>query len=209
MFGFFFSTCRCMHTAYTRRRRCRGTYYKEYVLAYVSGLAGKLNCSFSRAVNCLLDKAIGEGFGEVEETLWLQVRKAKLLEEEADLRETLRVILRSGAYLKDYAKELLLGDFKQISNLRNRVGIFSQVKPRELNVILRILKRREDLVSELLEIGDKLLPSEPYPFMVTEQGWKVGEFHFARDKRNWIQNRTDWSVKNKTRSEVKSQDERE
>jgi hypothetical protein len=87
------------------------------------------------------------------------------------------------AYLKDYAKELLLGDFKQISNLRNRVGIFSQITPRELNVILRILKRREDVVSELLEIEDKLLPEEAYPFMVTEQGWKIGDFHFARDFR--------------------------
>jgi len=172
-----------MHTAYTRRRRCRGTYYKEYVLAYVSGLAERVDCSFSRAVNGLLEKAIGEGFGEVEETLGLQVRKARLLEEEAGLRETLRVILRSGAYLKDYAKELLLGDFKQISNLRNRVGIFAQVKPKELNVILRILKRREDLVNELLEIEDKLLPSEPYPFMVTEQGWRIGELHYARGSR--------------------------
>jgi len=171
-----------MHTAYTRRRRCRGTYYKDYVLAYVSALAEKLNCSFSRAVNGLLDKAIGEGLSEVEERVSLEVRKAKLLKEETNLRETLRVILRSGAYLKDYAKELLLGDFKQISNLRNRAGIFSQVKPKELNVILRILKRREDLVDELLEIEDKLLPSEAYPFMVTEQGWKIGEFHFARDR---------------------------
>lgn len=50
-----------------------------------------------------------------------------------------------------------------------------------LNVILRILKRREDLVDELLEIEDKLLPSEPYPFMVTEYGWKLGDFHYGRD----------------------------
>jgi hypothetical protein len=172
-----------MHIAYTRRRRCRGTYYKEYVLAYVSGIAERQNCSFSNVVNRLLDKTISEGLSEVEETLGLQVRKARLLEEEASLRETLRVILRSGAYLKDYAKELLLGDFKQISNLRNRAGIFSQITPRELNVILRILKRREDVVGELLEIEDKLLPSEPYPFMVTEHGWKLGDFHYARDSR--------------------------
>lgn len=172
-----------MHTAYTSSRRCRGTYYKGYVLAYVSNLAERVGCSFSRAVNCLLDRAIGEGLSEVEERLSLQVRKARLLEEEANLRETLRVILRSGAYLKDYAKELLLGDFKQISNLKNRVGIFAHVKPKELNVILRILKRREDLVSELLEIEDRLLPSEPYPFMVTEHGWKIGDFHYVRDSR--------------------------
>ena len=76
----------------------------------------------------------------------------------------------------------MLGDFKQISNLKNRVGIFAHVKPKELNIILRILKKREDVVNELLEIEDKLLPEEPYPFMVTEQGWKIGGFHYARDR---------------------------
>ena len=85
-------------------------------------------------------------------------------------------------------------------HLKNRVGIFSQVKPRELNVILRILKRREDLVEELLEIEDKLLPSEVYPFMVTERGWKIGEFHYARDKRTWIQNKTDRSGQKEIRT---------
>jgi len=44
------------------------------------------------------------------------------------------------------------------------------------------LKRREDLVDELLGIEDKLLPSEAYPFMVTEHGWKIGDSIYARDK---------------------------
>ncbi|MCZ2808924.1 MAG: hypothetical protein O2V44_06190 [Candidatus Bathyarchaeota archaeon] len=107
------------------RRRCRGTYYQGYILAYVLGFADRVGCSFSRAVNSLLDKAMGEGLSDVEETLRLEVRREQILAEERSLRERLRVILRSGAYLKDYAEELLLGDSKQISNLKNRVGIFS------------------------------------------------------------------------------------
>ncbi len=171
-----------MHTAYGRRRRCRGTYYKRFVLAFVSGFAERVGCSFSHAVNCLLEKALSEELGEVEEKLRLEVRREQLLAEERSLRERLTVILRSGAYLKDYAKELLLGDLEQISSLKRRIGVYAHVKPKELNVILRILKRREDLVDELLEVEDKLLPSEAYPFMVTEHGWTIGDSVYTRDK---------------------------
>jgi len=164
------------------RKRCRGTYYKGYVYDFVLGFAARVGCSFSFAVNFLLEKAFSEGLaGRIEDQLYLEVRREQLLAEERSLRERLRVILRSGAYLKDYAKELLLGDEKQIYNLKRRVGIYANVNPKELNVILRILKRREDLVNELLEIEDKLLPSASYPFMVTEHGWELGNSIYARD----------------------------
>lgn len=196
-----------MHTAYARRRRCRGTYYKGYVFAFVCAFAEKVGCSFSHAVNCLLEKALSEGVKEVAENLRLEVRRLQLVAEERGLRERLRVILRSGAYLRGYAERLLLGDPKQIFCLKKRVGIYAHVGPKELNVVLRILKRREDLVKKLLEAEDQLLPSEPYPFMVTEQGWKIGDFHFARDSRR-LETMTGRSKSNK-RPEVKKSNDRE
>ena len=171
-----------MHTAYTRRSRCRGTYYRGYVFAFVRGVVERTGCSFSHAVNLLLEKTIGEKLAEIEEQLRYEVRREKLLAEERSLRERLRVILRSGAYLKEYAEKLLLGDPKQVFHLKKRVGIYAHVSPKELNVVLRILKRREDVVAELLDIEDKLLPGEPYPFMVTERGWKIGDSIYTRDK---------------------------
>jgi hypothetical protein len=77
----------------------------------------------------LLVKAVREDLSEVEERLVLEVRKAKLLEKETGMRETLEVILRSGAYLEEYTKELLLRDSKQISSLR-RDGFFLRLNPR-------------------------------------------------------------------------------
>jgi hypothetical protein len=168
---------------FRRGRGCeRGVYFKGYVYDFVLGFAERVGCSFSHAVNFLLEKALSEGIGNVEDKLRLEVRREQLLAEERSLCQRLRVILRSGAYLKDYAKKLLLGDSEQITNLKRRVGVYSHVKPEELNIILRILKRREDLVNELLEVEDRLLPSARYPFMVTEHGWKIGDSIYACDK---------------------------
>lgn len=142
-----------------------------------------------------------------EEQLSLEVKREQLLAEERSLRQRLNVILRSGAYLKDYAKKLLLGDENEISKLKRRVGIYAHVKPKELNIILRILKRREDLVNELLEIEDKLLPESTYPFMVTEQGWKIGISIYACDKlRRLSKAETGSSLKQTSKKEGSSHD---
>jgi len=164
------------------RGRCRGVYFKDHVLSYVFGFAERTGSSFSSVVNFLLEKAFCDGLGEVEEGLRLEVRREQLLAEERSLRERLKVILRSGAYLRDYVEKLLLGDSEQISNRKIRIGIFAHVDAKELNVVLRILKRREDLVAELIEIEDQLLPEEPYSFMVTEGGWKLGDSIYSRDR---------------------------
>lgn len=87
-----------MQYAYGSRRRCRGTYYKGFVLAFVSSLAKKVGVSFSAVVNLLLEKLIeGDLAGAVEESVALKVKRLRLLEEEVELRRTLKVILRSGA----------------------------------------------------------------------------------------------------------------
>jgi hypothetical protein len=168
-----------MQYAYVGRRACRGTYYTAPVLAYVDGVAEKVGCSFSHAVNELLQRTIRNGTNDIEEKLSLEVRRSLLLEEEKSLRERLKVILRSGAYLKGYAEQLLIGDRKQISLLKRRTGVYSHVNALELNIILRLLQRRKDLVNELLKIEDKLLPTETYPFALAEEGWTTKGSHIT------------------------------
>jgi hypothetical protein len=170
----------------SRRSISRGVYFRGWVYGFAVDWCRRHGVSFSGLVNKALELFLAElsdkSKTESVDRFLLECKRQQLLYEEKELRETLRVILRSGAYLKDYAKELLLGDSEQISYLKKRVGVYSHIKPRELNIILRILKRREDLVNELLEIEDKLLPSSTYPFMVTEHGWKIGDSLYARDK---------------------------
>jgi len=172
------------HIRSGRRGIRRGVYFRGFVWDFVVSFAKEARISVSSVVNKALELFLSERLeGAPQQVFLLESRREQLLAEERSLRERLRVILRSGAFLKDYAKELLLGDEKQIFNLKRRVGVYAHVKPKELNIILRILKRREDLVNELLEIEDKLLPSTMYPFMVTEQGWKIGDSIIARDRR--------------------------
>jgi len=198
------SSAVCRH--FRRRRGCeRGVYFRGYVYDFVSGFAERVSCSFSFAVNFLLEKVLSEhqALSRVEDQLRLEVRREQLLAEERSLRERLNVILRSGAYLQDYAKRLLLGDEEEISKFKRRVGIYAHVNPKELNIILRIFKRRKDVVNELLEIEDKLLPSDTYPFMVTEHGWKIGDSIYARDTmlRRLSQAKTGSGLKQTTEKE--------
>lgn len=155
------------------RRRSRGTYYRGYVLAYVSGLAGRLGCSFSSVVNFLLEKVISES-GEVEEALSLEVRRQQLLSEEAGLRQTLKVLLRSGAYLPQYAQRLFEGkNSKDLVSRKGRLPLPALASLKEQQIVRRILARRERIVMELLEIADRLLPKEQFPVGLEESGWTV------------------------------------
>ena len=160
-----------MHTAYTRRRRCRGTYYKGFVLAYVKGFAERLGCSFSSVVNLLLEKVIETNLaGSVEECLGLEVKRLQLMDEEVDLRRTLNVILRSGAYLPQYAEKLFGGESPTFLK-ESRLPLPALTSVKEQDIVRRILARREKVVSELLEIEDKLLPEERFMVGLEETGW--------------------------------------
>jgi len=164
-----------MQYAYPKRRRCRGTYYKDYILTHVLSLAKKLGCSFSCAVNLLLEAMISEGLaGNVEEHLGLEVRRQHLLAEEAALRQIQKVLLRSGAYLPQYAQRLFGGkDPKDTASRKGRLPLPALASVKEQQIIRRILARRERIVLELLEIADKLLPKEQFPVGLEESGWTV------------------------------------
>jgi len=163
----------CSLQRFDWRRRSRGTYYRGYVLAYVSGLAEKMGCSFSSVVNFLLEKVISES-GEVEEPLTLEVRRQQLLAEEFALRQTLKVLLRSGAYLPQYAQKLFGGkDPKDFGQRKGRLPLPALASTKEQEIVRRILARRERIVMELIEIADKFLPKEQFPVGLEETGWTV------------------------------------
>lgn len=106
-------------------------------------------------------------------TLKEEVEAEKLRREEACLRRDLELILRSGAYLQDYARRLLEGDEKEVSKLKSRKGVYANLDVKELDVILRILARREAISKRLVELLDKKLPEERYPFGLTEEGFRI------------------------------------
>jgi len=137
-------------------------------------LAEKLGCSFSCAVNLLLEKIISQGFGQIEEHLDLEVRRQQLLAEEAGLRQTLKVLLRSGAYLPQYAQKLFGGrDPKDFVTRKCRLPLPALASAKEQEVVRRILARRERIVMELIEIADKLLPKEQFKVGLEESGWTI------------------------------------
>jgi hypothetical protein len=164
-----------MQAAGLNRRRSRGTYYKDYILTYVLGVAEKSGCSFSCAVNLLLEKTVSGGLaGEVEEQLGLEVRRQQLLAEEAGLRQILKVLLRSGAYLPQYAQKLFEGrDPKDFAYRKGRLPLPALASAKEQEIVRRILARRERIVMELIEIADKLLPKEQFKVGLEESGWTV------------------------------------
>lgn len=170
-------------------KTCRGVYFKPYVYNVLQSTTRKLGISFNAIVNQILDHAIAEGkLHAAGKTLLLQTKRDQLLREEAGLLRRLRVILRSGAYLQDYAQRLLLGGEEEISRLKRRVGIYAHVNEKELDVILRILQRRENLVKELIDLEDQLLPQQRYPLALSDKGWKIGSRSLANDKHKSVKN---------------------
>jgi hypothetical protein len=165
----------CTMHRFSWRRRSRGVYFKDYVFAFVFGFAEKSRCSFNCAVNLLLEKIISQGLSvQVEEELRLEVRRQQLLAEETSLRQTLTVLLRSGAYLPLYAQGLFEGkDPRDLAYRKGRLPLPALASAREQEIVRRILARRERIVMELIEIADKLLPKEQFLVGLTETGWTV------------------------------------
>lgn len=159
----------------SRHSTCRGTYYKPHIYAFITKASKSLHISFNAYVNRVLDKVVsGQEVDAIGEEIKLEAQRDALLREEASLRHRLTVILRSGAYLQDYAEKLLLGGPEEVNRIRNRIGIYAKVEEKELDVILRILARREAVVQELIALEDQLLPKEKYPLALTEKGWRIG-----------------------------------
>jgi len=117
-------------------------------------------------VNRVLNEALLEWVGnEGNEKLKLRARLYTLLAEENELRQTMRVILRSGAFLPSYAAKLVQGDEKLSARL-GRQPLDAIASKEEAEIVRRILARRERVTKEIIEIEKKLLPKESYKLRI-------------------------------------------
>lgn len=113
-------------------------------------------------VNRVLNEALLDWIGGLgDEELRLRGRLYRLLDEERELRQTMRVILRSGAFLDSYAAKLVKGNEK-LSVKLGRQPLEALASNEEVEVVKRILARREAVVKRICVIEDKLLPEEEY-----------------------------------------------
>lgn len=88
---------------------------------------------------------------------------AGLFEESACLRKTQSVILANFVYLRDYARELVKGDYKNPAFVRVRRSILSYPgAERALPALERLLGRRDQIGQRMCEIVAKLYPNASY-----------------------------------------------
>ena len=94
----------------------------------------------------------------------MRARLAVLRAEESDLRQCMRVMLRSGSYLPQYADKLFREkyDKSEPSLVRRGQVPLKALSPSEENVARRILAERERIAREITMILDKLLPTEEF-----------------------------------------------
>lgn len=126
-----------------------------------------------------LNRVLNEGFllwwgVRCEGELALRARLARLLQEERELMQLGRVILRSGAFLDSYAAKLIKGD-ERLSVKLGRKPLRALAGEREVNIVLRLLARRDAVVKEILEIQDKLLPKDEYVLKGDFDGGSEGD----------------------------------
>jgi len=101
------------------------------------------------------------GSADVEE-LKLRAKLVALRREEADLRQSMRVMLRSGSFLPKYAKELFREPGRSVSFVRDGQVPLKALSPREEDIARRVLAERERLAAEIAEVLDKLLPEKKF-----------------------------------------------
>jgi len=116
---------------------------------------------FNRVVNLAVQMFLG--CCDVEE-LRLRARLAGLMRKEAGLRQSMRVMLRSGSYLPQYADKLFREKYDSSIPSFTRKG---QVPLRALNkkeedVARRVLAERERIAQEIADILGQLLPKKRF-----------------------------------------------
>lgn len=113
------------------------------------------------AVNRVLNEALLFWVGGLgDEELRLKARLGRLLDEERELRLVGRVVLRSGAFLDGYAEKLLAGGSGEDAKLGRKP--LKALSREEEPVVRRLLARREEVVKEICQIEEQLLPGEEY-----------------------------------------------
>lgn len=117
--------------------------------------------AFNRVVNLAVEQFLG--CCHVEE-LRLKARLAGLMREEAGLRQSMRVMLRSGSFLPQYADKLLRERYEQNvpEFLRKGQVPLKALNAKEEDVARRVLAERERIAQEIADILAQLLPEKRF-----------------------------------------------
>jgi len=100
--------------------------------------------------------------GSSVEQLRLRARLVVLQKEEEGLRQSMRVMLRSGSFLPKYAKQLFREPGRPIGFIRDGQVPLKALNPKEEDVARRILAERERIAQEIADVLRKLLPEKRF-----------------------------------------------
>jgi len=115
----------------------------------------------SKIVNAVLEsffssKTLRE---RLKEAIKLEAEREQLIAEEKRLFKELKVILRSGVYLEEAQKKLLLGmNPGEISRLKQSEGIYARMDNNQREAVMRIFDRRKVIADRLVQIEIQTLP---------------------------------------------------
>lgn len=121
----------------------------------------KLGFPLNRAVN----EALLHWFGLLDDSeLSLRAKLFLLRSEEQELRQTMRVMLRSGSYLPQYADKLFREKYdRSISSFTRKGQVpLKALSSKEEDVARRVLAERERIAQEIADVLDKLLPKKRF-----------------------------------------------
>ncbi|MGB9693655.1 MAG: hypothetical protein ACPLYF_02310 [Fervidobacterium sp.] len=95
------------------------------------------------------------------------------MEEESKLFKTLKVILRSGVYLEEAERNLILGMKPGIKPSEKMAGILAKMPENMREAVMRIFSRREEIANRLAEIEIETLPESKRTVALTEHGCEI------------------------------------
>ena len=116
-----------------------------------------------------LNRAVNEALlfwmgAQSDEELRLRAKLVSLRSQEAELRQTMRVMLRSGSYLPQYADKLFREKYDRSEPQFMRKGQvpLKALNKKEEDIARRVLAERERIAQEIAEVLDRLLPKKKF-----------------------------------------------
>jgi len=135
-------------------------YFWKSVLPLV-GVLKRSGFPLNRAVNEALLFWMGV---QQDDKLRLKARLVLLRHQEVELRQAMRVMLRSGSYLPQYADKLFREKYDRSDSVFVRKGQvpLRALSAKEEDVARRVLAERERIAQEIADVLDQLLPKKKF-----------------------------------------------
>jgi len=135
-------------------------YFWKSVLPLV-GVLKRSGFPLNRAVNEALLFWMGV---QQDDKLRLKARLVLLRHQEVELRQAMRVVLRSGSYLPQYADKLFREKYDRSDPVFVRKGQvpLRALSAKEEDVARRVLAERERIAQEIADVLDQLLPKKKF-----------------------------------------------